>query len=179
MADENVNQDFIEADPNVGAGGEVQTPAVLPLDESSSVPSPDQAMSEAAPDIAAEVVAATPHAHRVSVQERESGKVKVGRVLSNKMDKTIVVAVEHLKKHRIYKKTMRLTRKFKAHDEHNQANAGDIVRIEECRPISKEKSWRLAAILQQSRDIIANPTKAATAATPAPRPKAKAKAKKR
>ncbi len=177
MADENVNQDFIEADPNVGVGGDVQTPAVLPLDE-SSVPSPEQAMTEAAPAIAAEVVAATPHAHRVSVQERESGKVKVGRVLSNKMDKTIVVAVEHLKKHRIYKKTMRLTRKFKAHDEHNQANAGDIVRIEECRPISKEKSWRLAAILQQSRDIIANPAKAATAATPA-RPKAKAKAKKR
>lgn len=96
--------------------------------------------------------AAIPAAHHAIVQERESGKVKVGRVVSNKMDKTVVVAVEHLKKHRIYKKTMRLTRKFKAHDERNEAQIGDVVRIEESRPISKEKSWRLTAILQRASE---------------------------
>ena len=97
--------------------------------------------------------AATPAPHHAAVQERESGKVKVGRVISNKMDKTIVVAVEHLKKHRIYKKTMRLTRKFKAHDERNEAQIGDVVRIEESRPISKEKSWRLTQIIQRASEL--------------------------
>ncbi len=75
---------------------------------------------------------------------------KVGRVVSNKMQKTIVVAVESLKKHRVYKKTYRVTKKFKAHDETNEANIGDIVRIEETRPLSKEKRWRLVEILVSS-----------------------------
>jgi small subunit ribosomal protein S17 len=75
---------------------------------------------------------------------------KVGRVVSNKMQKTIVVAVESLKKHRIYKKTYKVTRKFKAHDETNVANIGDVVRIEETRPLSKEKRWRLVEILTTS-----------------------------
>ncbi len=75
---------------------------------------------------------------------------KVGRVVSNKMQKTIVVAVESLKKHRIYKKTYKVTRKFKAHDENNDANIGDIVRIEETRPLSKDKRWRLVEILTAS-----------------------------
>jgi small subunit ribosomal protein S17 len=75
---------------------------------------------------------------------------KVGRVVSNKMQKTIVVAVESLKKHRIYKKTYKVTRKFKAHDETNAAQMGDIVRIEETRPLSKEKRWKLVEILTAS-----------------------------
>ena len=75
---------------------------------------------------------------------------KVGRVVSNKMQKTIVVAVESLKKHRIYKKTYKVTRKFKAHDETNEANIGDIVRIEETRPLSKDKRWKLVEILTAS-----------------------------
>jgi small subunit ribosomal protein S17 len=75
---------------------------------------------------------------------------KVGRVVSNKMQKTIVVAVEALKKHRIYKKTYKVTRKFKAHDETNAANIGDLVRIEETRPLSKEKRWKLVEILTAS-----------------------------
>ena len=75
---------------------------------------------------------------------------KVGRVVSNKMQKTIVVAVESLKKHRIYKKTYKVTRRFKAHDETNAANMGDLVRIEETRPLSKEKRWRLVEILVTS-----------------------------
>jgi small subunit ribosomal protein S17 len=75
---------------------------------------------------------------------------KVGRVVSNKMQKTIVVAVESLKKHRIYKKTYKVTRKFKAHDETNAANIGDLVRIEETRPLSKDKRWRLVEIVTTS-----------------------------
>src|SRR5579885_3317548 len=75
---------------------------------------------------------------------------KVGRVVSNKMQKTIVVAVESLKKHRIYKKTYKVTKRFKAHDETNAANIGDIVRIEETRPLSKDKRWRLVEILVTS-----------------------------
>jgi small subunit ribosomal protein S17 len=75
---------------------------------------------------------------------------KVGRVVSNKMQKTIVVAVESLKKHRIYKKTFKVTKRFKVHDETNAANIGDIVRIEETRPLSKEKHWKLVEILTAS-----------------------------
>ena len=75
---------------------------------------------------------------------------KVGRVVSNKMQKTIVVAVESMKKHRVYKKTYRVTAKFKAHDETNAANIGDLVRIEETRPLSKDKRWRLLEILVSS-----------------------------
>ncbi len=75
---------------------------------------------------------------------------KTGRVVSNKMDKTIVVAVESLKRHRLYKRTYKSTMKFKAHDELNEALIGDIVRIEETRPISKDKRWRLVEITQRA-----------------------------
>jgi small subunit ribosomal protein S17 len=81
----------------------------------------------------------------VSTQGRR--KQKVGRVVSNKMDKTAVVAVESLHKHRLYKHTMRVTRRFKAHDEQNACREGDTVRIEETRPISKDKRWRIVEIL--------------------------------
>lgn len=74
-------------------------------------------------------------------------KQKVGRVLSDKMDKTVVVAVESLHKHRLYKHTMRVTRRFKAHDEPNACRAGDTVRIEETRPLSKDKRWRVVEII--------------------------------
>lgn len=75
---------------------------------------------------------------------------KIGRVVSNKMDKTIVVAVETHKRHRLYKRTYKATTKFKAHDEHNDALIGDMVRIEETRPLSKEKRWRLVEITQRA-----------------------------
>ena len=75
---------------------------------------------------------------------------KTGRVVSNKMDKTIVVAVESHKRHRLYKRTYKATTKFKAHDEHNEALIGDMVRIEETRPISKDKRWRLVEIIQRA-----------------------------
>lgn len=77
-------------------------------------------------------------------------KTKTGRVVSNKMDKTIVVAVENLVEHPLYKKRMRRTRKFHAHDENNEAQEGDTVRIAESRPISKTKTWRLQEILRKA-----------------------------
>ena len=74
-------------------------------------------------------------------------KTKVGRVVSDKMDKTIVVSVERLTRHRLYKRVVRLTTRFKAHDEANDAHVGDTVRIEESRPLSATKRWRLVEIL--------------------------------
>jgi len=74
-------------------------------------------------------------------------KVKTGRVVSDKMEKTAVVAVNSLRKHRLYKHTVRVTKHFKAHDETNSCKIGDTVRIEETRPISKDKCWRVIEIV--------------------------------
>lgn len=74
-------------------------------------------------------------------------KQKVGRVVSNKMDKTVVVAVDYLKPHPIYRKTVRSTNRFYAHDENNSLNVGDVVRIEETRPLSKLKRWRVVEVV--------------------------------
>ncbi|MCL6454772.1 MAG: 30S ribosomal protein S17 [Alicyclobacillus sp.] len=82
--------------------------------------------------------------------ERNYRKVRVGKVVSDKMDKTIVVAVEEHVKHRLYGKTIRRTVKFKAHDETNSAKVGDTVRIMETRPLSKEKRWRLVEIIEKA-----------------------------
>ncbi|MCL6444704.1 MAG: 30S ribosomal protein S17 [Alicyclobacillus sp.] len=82
--------------------------------------------------------------------ERNDRKVRVGKVVSDKMDKTIVVAVEEHVKHPLYGKTVRRTKKFKAHDEHNEAKIGDTVRIMETRPLSKEKRWRLVEIVEKA-----------------------------
>jgi len=79
---------------------------------------------------------------------------KIGRVVSNKMQKTIVVAVESLKKHRIYKRTYRQTKRFHVHDETNICQIGDMVRIEECRPLSKTKHWRLVEIMKRGSGIV-------------------------
>ena len=78
-------------------------------------------------------------------------RVLTGRVVSNKMQKTIVVAIERRMLHPLYKKYLTLTKKVKAHDETNQAGIGDLVRIIESRPISKEKCWRLAEILEKAK----------------------------
>jgi small subunit ribosomal protein S17 len=77
-------------------------------------------------------------------------KQKVGRVVSNKMDKTVVVAVDYLQPHPIYRKTVRKTHKFYAHDENNRCDIGDTVRIEETRPLSKLKRWRVVEIVNRS-----------------------------
>jgi small subunit ribosomal protein S17 len=79
-------------------------------------------------------------------------KTKVGRVVSDKMDKTIVVSVERLARHRLYKRVIRLTTKFKAHDETNDAKTGDTVLIEESRPLSASKRWRLVSVIQRAGD---------------------------
>src|SRR5664279_366723 len=79
-------------------------------------------------------------------------KTKVGRVVSDKMDKTIVVSVERLARHRLYKRVIRLTTKFKAHDELNDAKVGDTVLIEESRPLSATKRWRMVEILARAGD---------------------------
>jgi small subunit ribosomal protein S17 len=79
---------------------------------------------------------------------------KVGRVVSNKMEKTIVVVVESLKKHRIYKRTYKQTKRFQVHDEENTCQVGDMVRIEECRPLSKMKRWRLVEIVKRGSGIV-------------------------
>ena len=77
-------------------------------------------------------------------------KTKVGRVVSDRMDKTIVVSVERLARHRLYKRVIRLTTKFKAHDETNDARIGDTVLIEESRPMSATKRWRLVSVIQRA-----------------------------
>jgi small subunit ribosomal protein S17 len=77
-------------------------------------------------------------------------KTKTGRVVSDKMDKTIVVSVERLARHPLYKRVVRLTTKFKAHDETNDAHVGDTVRIEESRPLSATKRWRLIEVVARA-----------------------------
>ena len=87
-----------------------------------------------------------------STQVEGKRKTKVGRVVSDKMDKTIVVSVERLARHPLYKRVVRLTTKFKAHDETNDAKVGDTVLIEESRPLSATKRWRLLEIVQRAGD---------------------------
>ncbi len=82
-------------------------------------------------------------------EERNLRMVRTGKVVSNKMDKTIVVAVERKVQHELYKKGMKQTIKFKAHDENNECNIGDIVKIMQTRPLSKQKRWRLVEILER------------------------------
>jgi len=82
---------------------------------------------------------------------KERRKQLVGRVISDKMDKTIVVSVEQMKKHRLYGKFMKFNKKYKAHDENNTATIGDTVRILESRPISKEKRWVMIEIMEKGQ----------------------------
>lgn len=82
---------------------------------------------------------------------RNERKVRDGIVVSDKMDKTIVVAIESMVLHPIYKKRVKKTIKFKAHDENNVAQTGDKVRIMETRPLSKDKNWRLVEVLEKAK----------------------------
>lgn len=83
--------------------------------------------------------------------ERANRKTRVGRVVSDKMDKTIVVASETFVTHPLYKKQMKKTTKFKAHDENNECKVGDVVKIMETRPLSKDKNWRLVDIVEKAK----------------------------
>ncbi len=82
---------------------------------------------------------------------RGQRKVRIGRVISNKMDKTVVVSVVRQFPHPIYKKIVKRTRKFHAHDENNECNINDIVRIQETRPLSATKTWRVVEIVEKAK----------------------------
>ena len=83
--------------------------------------------------------------------DRNERKTKMGTVVSNKMEKTVVVAVERLVQHSLYSKSVRQTVKFKAHDENNECKIGDRVKVMETRPISKDKRWRLVEIIEKAK----------------------------
>ncbi len=83
--------------------------------------------------------------------ERNLRKTRVGKVVSNKMDKTIVVAVQDNVKHALYGKIVKKTYKLKAHDEENSCNIGDTVKVMETRPLSKDKRWRLVEIMERAK----------------------------
>ena len=85
------------------------------------------------------------------MSERNMRKVKIGKVVSDKMDKTIVVAVEDSIRHPLYKKIVKRTQRFKAHDENNECGLGDRVKIMETRPLSKDKNWRLVSIIEKAK----------------------------
>lgn len=87
------------------------------------------------------------------MEETQRGyrKTRVGTVVSDKMDKTIVVAIKTKKKHPLYGKTVNFTNKLKAHDEENACNVGDRVRVMETRPLSKDKRWRLVEIIERAK----------------------------
>jgi small subunit ribosomal protein S17 len=88
---------------------------------------------------------------QLNTTERHNRRMKQGRVVSDKMDKTIVVVSETRVPHPVYGKIVRKSVKFKAHDEQNDAKIGDTVRIAECRPLSKDKRWRLVEIVERAK----------------------------
>jgi small subunit ribosomal protein S17 len=85
------------------------------------------------------------------VVTRGRRKVRVGTVVSDRMDKTVVVAVERIMRHPLYGKTVKRTKKFHAHDENNECRVGDVVEIMETRPLSKTKRWRVARVIQKAQ----------------------------
>ena len=87
----------------------------------------------------------------MSEEIRAFRKTRVGTVVSDKMDKTIVVAIEDSVQHGLYKKVMKRTYKLKAHDEKNECGIGDTVKVMECRPLSKDKRWRLVEIIEKAK----------------------------
>ncbi len=85
------------------------------------------------------------------MEEKNVRKTRIGKIVSDKMDKTVVVAVERLVQHSLYKKAIKRTVKFKAHDEHNESHIGDTVEIVETRPLSKDKRWRVVNIINKAK----------------------------
>ncbi|MEG0720742.1 MAG: 30S ribosomal protein S17 [Lachnospiraceae bacterium] len=85
------------------------------------------------------------------MEERNLRKTRIGKVVSNKMDKTIVVTVVNHVKHPLYKKIIKRTYKLKAHDENNECNIGDKVKVMETRPLSKDKRWRLVEVMEKAK----------------------------
>lgn len=85
------------------------------------------------------------------MEQRNERKVRIGKVVSDKMDKTVVVAVERLVQHPLYKKPVKDTKRYKAHDEENKCKLGDTVEMMETRPLSKDKRWRVTEILDRAK----------------------------
>jgi small subunit ribosomal protein S17 len=108
----------------------------------------------------------------MSEQQQKVKRIKQGMVVSDKMDKTVVVAVEHLRRHRLYGRHVRRTHRFKAHDETNECKIGDSVIIEEARPMSRDKRWRVQKVLRSSFvadiDAVAGAPQIEADASPAP-----------
>lgn len=124
------------------ADGEVQTEAQATLPPTPEVSETDvQILSSAASRAARN--------QELKPGQEKRRQMKVGRVVSDKMDKTVIVAVEYTRPHPLYKKAMKRTSKFAAHDEQNTCKMGDIVRIEETRPLSKTKRWIVREIIKQ------------------------------
>ena len=117
--------------------------------KAAAKPAAKAAPKAAAPKAAKPKVAKAPKV--VKEVERGYRKTRRGYVVSDKMDKTIVVLVEDRKKHPLYGKVMRLSKKIKAHDENNSAGIGDLVVIDETRPLSATKNWRLVEILEKAK----------------------------
>lgn len=86
-------------------------------------------------------------------EDRVQRRVKIGKVVSNKMEKTVTVSIESVVQHSLYKKTVRRSKKYKAHDENNQCNIGDVVKIMETRPLSKDKRWRVVEVLERAKTL--------------------------
>ena len=108
---------------------------------------------QTAPDAAAAVAPATPtpKASQPSAGDRTRRKIRVGVVVSDKMDKTVLVRIDRRVRHPLYKKTIARANKLAAHDENNDAHVGDLVRVVETRPLSKSKSWRLLEIVERAK----------------------------
>ena len=142
-----------EATPAEQAIGELATPYDTTASGTADVPAavgrPTLAARAAVPTVAKEPFVI--HFEGTGDQERGRRKVRQGKVVSNKMQKTIVVAVESRVRHPLYGKFMKRTKKFKAHDETNQCGEGDTVEIMETRPLSKDKNWRLVRIIEKAK----------------------------
>ncbi len=87
------------------------------------------------------------------MEQRGVRKTRVGKVVSDKMDKTVVVSVDTLVRHSLYGKMIRRSKKFKAHDENNQCHIGDVVKIMETRPISRDKQWRVVEVVEATKGL--------------------------
>ena len=123
---------------------EEQTAAQTPEPATEPIETPTATPVAAEAAVAPESAPAKPKSRK---------QVKVGRVVSNKNDKTVVVAVDYLRRHRLYRKMLRRTSRFHAHDEHNECQMGDLVRIVESRPLSKLKRWRVTEIIQRAVQV--------------------------
>ena len=169
MSDETVNSVAApeETEPTVSV---VHAPEATPAEQAiGELATPDSVVAEAAPEPAPVPVVPAPappapavapaktaepfvlHFEGTGDGERGRRKVRQGKVVSTKMEKTIVVAVESRVRHPLYGKFMRRTKKFKAHDETSQCGEGDVVEIMETRPLSKDKNWRLLRIVEKAK----------------------------